>query len=281
MMYSAFKLNKQGDNIQTWHTLFPIWSQSVVPCPVLTVAYWSAYRFLKRQVRWSGIPTSLRIFQFVVVHTVKGFGIYQLIKHTKKKVLPSRFFFRNYNKNNEEEKKAAPWVRNGRNYRYPIMNITYQIQQNVDHKANSQHTNSQTSSGLHIFPNITVLRGLFKIPLTEVTRSGGHGQTVKRKTNLEKPWRARGSLPENDREKGVEGGSMQVNLCPYLCFDFLVEETCLEVRLMKVLQKPWSALTRVSWAKIGIRRLHWQPVTKMLYWVTSTSYSCQRDKLKI
>ena len=24
---------------------------------------------------WSGIPISLRIFQFVVVHTVKGFGI--------------------------------------------------------------------------------------------------------------------------------------------------------------------------------------------------------------
>ena len=25
-------------------------------------------------VRWSGIPSSLRIFQFVVIHTVKGFG---------------------------------------------------------------------------------------------------------------------------------------------------------------------------------------------------------------
>ena len=32
MMYSAYKLNKQGDNIQTWRTLFPIWNQSVVPC---------------------------------------------------------------------------------------------------------------------------------------------------------------------------------------------------------------------------------------------------------
>ena len=31
--------------------------------------------FLKRQVRWSGIPVSFRIFQFVVIHTVKGFGI--------------------------------------------------------------------------------------------------------------------------------------------------------------------------------------------------------------
>ena len=74
-MYSAYKLNKQGDNIQPWCTPFPIWNQSVVPCPVLTVASWPAYRFLERQVRWSGIPISFRIFQFVVIHTVKGFGI--------------------------------------------------------------------------------------------------------------------------------------------------------------------------------------------------------------
>ena len=31
MIYSAHKLNKQGDNIQCWHTHFPIWKQSVVP----------------------------------------------------------------------------------------------------------------------------------------------------------------------------------------------------------------------------------------------------------
>ena len=69
------KLNKQGDSFQPWRTPFPIWNQSVVPCPVLTVASWPAYRFLKRQVRRSGIPIPLRIFQFVVVHTVKDFGI--------------------------------------------------------------------------------------------------------------------------------------------------------------------------------------------------------------
>ena len=27
-----------------------------------------------RQVKWSGIPISLRIFQFVVIHIVKGFS---------------------------------------------------------------------------------------------------------------------------------------------------------------------------------------------------------------
>ena len=57
MIYSAYKLNKQGDNIQPWCTPFLIWNQSVVPCPV-TVTSWLAYRFLRRQVRWSGIPIS-------------------------------------------------------------------------------------------------------------------------------------------------------------------------------------------------------------------------------
>ena len=74
MVYSAYKLNKQGDNIQPRHTPFRIWNQCV-PCPVLTVASWPAYRFLKSQVRWSGIPICFRIFQFIVIHTVKGFGI--------------------------------------------------------------------------------------------------------------------------------------------------------------------------------------------------------------
>ena len=75
MMYSAYKLNKQGDSMQPWCTPFLIWNQSVVPCPVLTVASWPAFRFLRRQVRWSGIPISLNFPQFVVIHTVKAFGI--------------------------------------------------------------------------------------------------------------------------------------------------------------------------------------------------------------
>jgi len=62
IMYSACKLNKQGDNIQTWRTSFPIWNQSVVPCPVLTVASWRAYRFLNRQIRWSGISICFHSF---------------------------------------------------------------------------------------------------------------------------------------------------------------------------------------------------------------------------
>ena len=62
-MYSAYKLNKQGDSIQPWRTPFPIWNQSVVPCLALAVASWPVYGFLKRQVRWSDIPISLSILQ--------------------------------------------------------------------------------------------------------------------------------------------------------------------------------------------------------------------------
>ena len=69
IMYTAYKLNKQGDNIQPWCTPFPIWNQSIVPCPVITVASWPAYRFLKRQTRWSGIHISFRIFHSLLWST--------------------------------------------------------------------------------------------------------------------------------------------------------------------------------------------------------------------
>ena len=42
MMYSTYELNKHRDNIQPWCTPFPIWNQSIVPCPVLSVASWHA-----------------------------------------------------------------------------------------------------------------------------------------------------------------------------------------------------------------------------------------------
>ena len=73
-MYAAYKLNKQTNTLP-WCTHFPILDQSTVPCLVLTDAFRSAYRFLRRQVRWSVIPIPLRIFQFVVNHTVKGFNM--------------------------------------------------------------------------------------------------------------------------------------------------------------------------------------------------------------
>ena len=81
MRYSTYKLNKQGDNIQPWRTPFPVWNQSVFPCPVLTVASRPAYRFLKRQVRWSGIPVCLRIFHSLLWPTQSE----ALVQSTKQK----------------------------------------------------------------------------------------------------------------------------------------------------------------------------------------------------
>ena len=60
---------KQGDNIQPWRTPFPIWNQSVGPCPVLTLASWPAYRFLKRHVWWSSISISFRIYHSLLWST--------------------------------------------------------------------------------------------------------------------------------------------------------------------------------------------------------------------
>ena len=44
MVYSAQMLNKQGDNIQPWCTLFPPLKQPVFSSPVLTVASCPAYK---------------------------------------------------------------------------------------------------------------------------------------------------------------------------------------------------------------------------------------------
>ena len=68
-MDSAKKLNKQGDNIQPFHTPFLILNQSIVSCLVLTVASWPAYRFLSKQVRWYGIPISLRMSHILLWST--------------------------------------------------------------------------------------------------------------------------------------------------------------------------------------------------------------------
>ena len=54
----CIEVNKQGDNTQPC-TPFLIWNQSLVPCPVLTVASWPTYRFLRRKLKWYGIFHSL------------------------------------------------------------------------------------------------------------------------------------------------------------------------------------------------------------------------------
>ena len=75
MMYSAYKLNKQGDNTQPQCTPFLIWNQSVVPCLVLTVASDLPTDFSGGRSGGLVFPSLSEFPQFVVIHTVKGFGI--------------------------------------------------------------------------------------------------------------------------------------------------------------------------------------------------------------
>ena len=69
MMCSVYKLNKQGDNKQSSRTPFSILNQVFVPYRVLTIASWPTYRFLRRQVRWSGIPIFVRVFHSLLWST--------------------------------------------------------------------------------------------------------------------------------------------------------------------------------------------------------------------
>ena len=71
MMYSAYKLNRQGDNIQ--RTPFPIWNQFVVPCPYLLLL--DLHTDFSRGRSSSLVFLLLEKFSTVVIHTVKGFGI--------------------------------------------------------------------------------------------------------------------------------------------------------------------------------------------------------------
>ena len=62
-MYSAYKWNKQGDNIKPWWTTFPIWNQSVVQVSQEAgQVVWYSHLFQN-------------FLQFIVIHKVKGFGI--------------------------------------------------------------------------------------------------------------------------------------------------------------------------------------------------------------
>ena len=75
MMHSAYKLNKQGDNIQPLHNSFsylePVCSMSSSNCCFLTCIQISqeAGQVLWYSHLFQNFP------QFVVIHTVKGFGI--------------------------------------------------------------------------------------------------------------------------------------------------------------------------------------------------------------
>ena len=71
MMHSAYKLNKQGDNIHPCHAPFPILSQSTVPCCFLICIQVS--QEARKVVLYFHLLKNFP--QFVVIHSVKGFSI--------------------------------------------------------------------------------------------------------------------------------------------------------------------------------------------------------------
>ena len=100
MMYSAYKLNNQGDNTQPWCSPFPIWNQSIIRCLVLNVASWPAYRFLKHHLPGAsmGDPTHDKVMRRGLMgkasqasgvppgcswpSTLKPKSVYSLLYHT-------------------------------------------------------------------------------------------------------------------------------------------------------------------------------------------------------
>ena len=76
MMYCAYGLNKKGDNIQPWHTPFPIWNWSIVPCPALIVASWTCIQVSQEAGKVVWYSHLFNNFpQFVVIYIVKGFSV--------------------------------------------------------------------------------------------------------------------------------------------------------------------------------------------------------------
>ena len=75
-MYSAYKLNKQGDNIQPWHTPFPIWNQCCCSTSSSNCCFLTCIQTFQEtgQVVWYS-HLFQNFPQFIVIHTVKGFGI--------------------------------------------------------------------------------------------------------------------------------------------------------------------------------------------------------------
>ena len=62
MMYSAYKLSKQGDNIQSWHTPFPMLSQSVFPVLLTIAKIWKQPMSTDKKVVCVCIYTYINIF---------------------------------------------------------------------------------------------------------------------------------------------------------------------------------------------------------------------------
>ena len=76
MMYSAYKWNKQGDNVQPWHTPFPIWSQPICSMSSSNCCFLTCIQISQMAGKVVWYSHLFQNFpQFLVIHTVKGFGI--------------------------------------------------------------------------------------------------------------------------------------------------------------------------------------------------------------
>ena len=75
-MYSAYKLNKQGDYIQPWCTPFPIWSHVHGSMSSSNHGFLTCIEFSQEAGKVVWYSHHLKNFpEFVVIHTVKGFGV--------------------------------------------------------------------------------------------------------------------------------------------------------------------------------------------------------------
>ena len=76
MMYSAYKLNKQGDNIQPWHKSF---SYLEPVCCSMSSSNWCFLTCIQVSQEAGQVVWYSHLFQnfpqFIVIHTVRGFGI--------------------------------------------------------------------------------------------------------------------------------------------------------------------------------------------------------------
>ena len=76
MIYSAYNLNKQGDNIQPWCTPFPIWNKSVFSIFDCNCCFLTCIQVSQEPSKVVWYSHLFKNFpQFVVIYRVKGFSI--------------------------------------------------------------------------------------------------------------------------------------------------------------------------------------------------------------
>ena len=81
MIYSAYKLNRQSDNVQPWHASFPIWIHSVVPCPVVIINIFPYSNMLPRWLNSDSLLPSLWVICIFLLPKGKSLSNFDGKKH--------------------------------------------------------------------------------------------------------------------------------------------------------------------------------------------------------